>query len=142
MDRVTSEDRAASRAHTTVIVDGNNVIGTRPDGWWRDRAGAAGALLTRLQRLAALGEPSVEVVFDVAPAGVGEGLHERVRVHSPRRHGRDAADDRIVALLADRDAREVEVVTSDRALAARVRARGAAVTGARTFLERLDASGC
>jgi predicted RNA-binding protein with PIN domain len=127
----------------TVLVDGNNVIGTRPDGWWRDRAGAARSLLARLQCFARDdGAVSVEVVFDVVPPDLGAGVHEGVLVHAPARRGRDAADDRIVELLEQRDASAVEVITSDRNLAARAQAQGARVTGARTFLDRLDAHRC
>jgi predicted RNA-binding protein with PIN domain len=132
----------------TVLVDGNNVIGSRPDGWWRDRAGAARTLLTRLQRYAAAtGAAKVAVVFDALPRDMGEGCHDRVQVFGPTRHGRDAADDRIVDLVAQRDAArglgpEVEVITSDRVLAERARALGASVTGASAFLRRLEACGC
>ena len=128
-------------AAATVLVDGNNVIGARPDGWWRDRAGAAARLLGRLQCLAASGGSPIEVVFDVAPRGVDDGVHDGVRVHSATRRGRDAADDRIVELVADRTA-PVEVVTSDRGLTARVRATDVVVTGAGAFLARLEARGC
>jgi predicted RNA-binding protein with PIN domain len=128
-------------AAATVLVDGNNVIGARPDGWWRDRPGAAARLLARLQCLAASGGPVVEVVFDVAPRGVDDGVHEGVHVHSATRRGRDAADDRIVELVAARGT-AVEVVTSDRGLAARVRGADVVVTGAGTFLARLEEHGC
>lgn len=123
---------------TTLLVDGNNVIGSVADGWWRDRPGAVRRLVGRLQRLAATGA-TVEVVFDTKPSDLPEGEHDGVVVHYATRTGRDAADDRIVELVAERDASEIEVVTSDRALADAVRARGASVTGAGTFLTRLDA---
>jgi predicted RNA-binding protein with PIN domain len=128
----------------TVLVDGNNVIGSRADGWWRDRAGAARRLVTRLQAFAAVpGAPTVEVVFDVLPRDGREGDDAGVHVYGPARRGRDAADDRIVALVAGRDdADAIEVVTSDRALADRVRSLGASVSGARAFLARLEAAGC
>ena len=77
-----------SGAPVTVLVDGNNVIGTRPDGWWRDRAGAARSLLARLQCFARDdGAVSVEVVFDVVPPDLGAGVHEGVLVHTPARRG-------------------------------------------------------
>jgi hypothetical protein len=129
-------------AATTVLVDGNNVIGARPDGWWRDRPGAAARLLARLQCLSAAGGGAVvEVVFDVAPRDVGDGVHGGVRVYSATRRGRDAADDRIVELVEAR-LTPVEVVTSDRGLTARVRATDVTVTGAGAFLARLEAQGC
>jgi predicted RNA-binding protein with PIN domain len=123
---------------TTLLVDGNNVIGSVADGWWRDRPGAVHRLVARLQRLAATGA-AVEVVFDTKPPGLPEGEHDGVVVHYATRRGRDAADDRIVELVDERDAPGIEVVTSDRALADAVRARGASVTGAGSLLARLDA---
>ncbi|TDC70074.1 hypothetical protein E1193_30120, partial [Micromonospora sp. KC606] len=53
-----------------LIVDGANVVGSRPDGWWRDRAGAAARLRDALAPLAAQGlppelSPPVEVVLVV-----------------------------------------------------------------------------
>jgi len=124
-----------------LIVDGNNVIGSRPDGWWRDRAGAARRLITSLQQLAAAEGDRIAVVLDGRPLpDVPEGVHDGVLVAYAARAGRDAADDRIVAEVAhDRDAATLVVVTSDRGLAARVRELGAAVEGAATLLARLDA---
>jgi predicted RNA-binding protein with PIN domain len=123
---------------TTLLVDGNNVIGSVADGWWRDRPGAVRRLVARLQRLAATGA-DVEVVFDTRPSDLPEGEHDGVTVHYATRRGRNAADDRIVELVEARDASAIEVVTSDRALADAVRAHGATVTGAGSFLARLDA---
>jgi predicted RNA-binding protein with PIN domain len=124
-----------------VIVDGNNVIGARPDGWWRDRRGAAERLLARLVRYAAATGADVTLVLDgpddLAPAG-----RDGVQVVVARRRGRDAADDRIRELLADADLPAIEVVTSDRALAADAATAGASVVGAGAFLARLDDAGC
>jgi predicted RNA-binding protein with PIN domain len=122
---------------TRRVVDGMNVIGSRPDGWWRDRDGAALRLLGRLGRMAARGEP-VTLVLDGRPIpGLPEGEHEGVEVLYARRAGRDAGDDRIVELV--REAPDALcVVTSDRALRQRVQALGASVEGASTLLDRLD----
>jgi predicted RNA-binding protein with PIN domain len=127
-----------------LIVDGNNVMGAKPDGWWRDRGGAARRLLARVQCLAATTDASIELVFDVAISAVAEGEHDGVTVRYATRRGRDAADDRIRELLATRVPGGVsgEVVTSDRALAESAGEAGAAVTGAGSFLGRLDAAGC
>jgi predicted RNA-binding protein with PIN domain len=128
---------------TILVVDGNNVIGSVPDGWWRDRPGAVRRLVDRLIRYAATTDADLHAVFDVAQADLPEGEHDGVTIHYATRRGRDAADDRILELLdeglGDVD---VEVVTSDRALADGARARGARVVGAGTLLARLDDAGC
>ena len=124
---------------TRWLVDGTNVVGSRPDGWWRDRPGAFARLVARLQRLADGGD-EVTVVFDgAASRALREGDHGGVRVRWARRRGRNAADDRIVELVeVDADPSGLLVVTSDRALAERVVAAGASVGGAGSLLRRLD----
>jgi predicted RNA-binding protein with PIN domain len=122
------------------VVDGMNVIGSRPDGWWRDRDGAVRRLLGKLQALVRADGDDVTLVLDGRPLhDVAEGEHDGVHVLYAARRGRDAADDRIVTLLGTLDSpAEVHVVTSDRALAQRARDLGATVTGAGSLLERLD----
>lgn len=123
-----------------LVVDGMNVIGSRPDGWWRDRDGAVRRLLGKLQALARADGDDITLVLDGRPLpDVLEGDHDGVHVLYASRGGRDAADDRIVTLLTTMDApSEVQVVTSDRELAARARALGATVAGAGSLLQRLD----
>ena len=123
-----------------LIVDGNNVIGSRPDGWWSDRPGAARRLVAGLHRLTLRTGDRISVVFDGRPlADLIEGVHGGVLVAYATRAGRDAADDRIVTEVArDRDPASLVVVTSDRGLAERVRALGATVVGAGTLLAELD----
>lgn len=119
------------------MVDASNVIGARPDGWWRDRDGATRRLLARLGGLAARGE-RVTVVLDAGDPALAGRDGELEVVIAPRR-GRDAADDEIVRRLeADPEPSRWRVVTSDAALAGRVRALGAAVEGAGSFRARLD----
>jgi predicted RNA-binding protein with PIN domain len=120
-----------------VVVDGNNVMGSRPDGWWRDRAGAARRLVAQLGDWAARNERDVLVVFDGPPPA--ELLAPaRVKVRFARRSGPDAADDDIAAFVAADPAPErLRVVTSDAALARRVRAHGAEVAGPRGLLDQL-----
>jgi predicted RNA-binding protein with PIN domain len=122
----------APEARRRLIVDGNNVIGSRPDGWWKDREGASRRLVGDLQRRAATTPDRIAVVLDGRPLpGLPEGVHGGVLVAYARRAGRDAADDRIVEEVArDDDPASLVVVTSDRALAARVRELGARVEGA------------
>ena len=134
----------------TLVVDGNNVMGARADGWWRDRPAAARRLLARLQCYALRVDHPVVVVFDVPQADLPEGDHGGVAVRYARRPGRDAADDRIMEdLKSDRVTEgsaagrgRVELVTSDRELARRARAQGAVVSGAGAFLALLDRTGC
>jgi nicotinic acid mononucleotide adenylyltransferase/predicted RNA-binding protein with PIN domain len=115
-----------------VIVDGNNVIGSRPDGWWRDRPGAARRLIASLQARARTGGERIAVVLDGRPLpDHPEGVHDGVLVAYARRAGRDAADDRIVEeVTRDRDPSTLTVVTSDRGLRDRVRELGAHVESA------------
>jgi predicted RNA-binding protein with PIN domain len=119
------------------LVDGMNVIGSRPDGWWRDRDAAARRLLARLKRLAATGE-AITLVLDGAPLpDVPEGEHDGVEVLYALRPGANAADDRIVELARERP-EAMRIVTSDRALRQRVEALGCPVEGASALRERLD----
>jgi predicted RNA-binding protein with PIN domain len=118
------------------LVDGMNVIGSRPDGWWRDRAAAMRRLTAALDALAcATGEP-VTVVFDGRPRSLPAA---RVDVRFASRRGPNAADDDIATLVAaDSEPETLRVVTSDAALAARVSAGGARLVGASEFRRRLD----
>jgi hypothetical protein len=120
------------------LVDASNVIGSRPDGWWRDRAAAARRLVAEVRDWAPGGAGGpVIVVLDAGPDDLlGEaGGVEVVRAPQP---GRDAADDEIVRRLeALPDPATTTVATSDAALAARARALGAAVEGSRAFRRRL-----
>ena len=121
-----------------LVVDGNNVIGSRPDGWWRDRPGATRALVERLGAWVERAGDEVLVVFDgrrpdamPAPPGV------EVRFAGPG--GPNAADDVIAELVAaDAEPASLRVVTSDAELARRVGEHGAEVLGARGFRDRLD----
>ena len=124
-----------------VVVDGNNVIGTVPDGWWRDRRAAAGRLLARLQCLHARTGNELVLVLDIIDPELPEGEHSGVAVRYTTRRGPNAADDRIRELAAELGGSQLEVVTSDRALSADVRPQ-ARVVSAGTFLTRLDEAGC
>jgi uncharacterized protein YaiI (UPF0178 family) len=118
------------------LIDAMNVVGSRPTGWWRDRAGALRALHADVRRAATATGRRATLVIDGRPLpGLAPGERDGVRIeYAPG--GPDAADDRIVELVAAAsDPAALCVVTSDRALAARVRRHGARVQGARTWLE-------
>jgi predicted RNA-binding protein with PIN domain len=118
---------------TRWIVDGMNVIGSRPTGWWRDRPRGMRELVAELS---SLGEP-VTVVFDGRPFEIEDSGEVEVRFAS--RRGPNAADDDIAALVGEApDPGKLTVVTSDSDLAERVRERGAAVVGAGAFRARLE----
>lgn len=117
-----------------------NVIGSRPDGWWRDRDGAVRKLVGRLQRLAATNGGPITLVADGRPLpDMPEGVHGAVTVLYAW-PGRNAADDRIIELLEQcDDPTRYVCATSDRGLVARVRELRAEVRGARSLIEELDA---
>ena len=121
---------------TRWLVDASNVIGSKPDGWWRDREGAAARLIDALREFAGP-DDDVVVVLDFGPAPWA-GRDGSVEVAIVPRRGRNAADDEIARRLeADDDPASVRVVTSDAELAARARASGASVVGAGEFRRRL-----
>jgi predicted RNA-binding protein with PIN domain len=120
------------------LIDGMNVIGSRPDGWWRDRHAAMVRLVAQLDRWAQDNDERVAVVFERPPSPLIPSTTIEVAA-APRPH-RDSADDEIVRRVsADPTPGEIRVVTSDQGLAARVRAAGATVEPARAFRRRLDA---
>ena len=122
------------------LVDGMNVIGTRPDGWWKDRDAAMLRLVDLLERWVAGGGDHVTVVFERPPRPPIRSTVVEVR-HAPRPKA-NAADDEIIRLLGDEpDPATVRVVTSDHFLADRAWALGATVEGAQSFRARLEEAG-
>jgi hypothetical protein len=117
---------------TLLVVDAANVVGSVPDGWWRDRHAAAERLRDALVRQADEGVPGypgpLEIVLVVEGAARAVPAVPGVRTVAAPGSG----DDRIVELVAEegRD-RPCLVVTADRGLRERVRALGAEVTGPR-----------
>ena len=110
----------------TVVVDVANVMGSRPDGWWKDRAGAATRLLTLLPDLVGrdvAGSDGVQVVIEQLVAVV-EGAAKAVEapegvvvVRAPK-----GGDDSIVSAAEERDVagEHIIVVSADRGLRARL----------------------
>jgi predicted RNA-binding protein with PIN domain len=115
------------------LIDGMNVIGSRPDGWWEDRPGAMRRLVTDLERFAAAHR--VTVVLDSRPFDLDT---DRVEVvFAPG--GPDAADDEIVRRVrSGPDPTALVVVTSDKRLVEAVEAEGAAVVSSGTFRQMVD----
>jgi hypothetical protein len=120
-----------------LVVDGANLVGSVPDGWWRDRRGAAVRLRDRLVALAGPGLPDcpgpLEIVLVVEGAARGVDSVPGVRVEEAPGSG----DDRIVQLAAEAPDRPRLVVTADRELRRRVAELGAQVTGPRAVRDRL-----
>lgn len=112
-----------------LLVDGTNVVGSVPDGWWRDRPGAAARLVAALQQLPEETGPVVVVLEGQARTGVPQTEDGDVRVvHAP-----GEGDD----TLADLCAPGVVLVTADRQLRERARARGADVQGPGWLLDQI-----
>ena len=143
-----AKENGIGQPPATIVVDVANVMGSRPDGWWRDRGGAAARLHAQIAALAASGHPILPDETDppgfvlvlegaaraaaarigAAPVGdapVGDrGPRARVRVVQADGSG----DDAIVALARELPGRRF-VVTADRELRRRSVAAGAAVLG-------------
>jgi predicted RNA-binding protein with PIN domain len=114
------------------LIDGMNVIGTRPDSWWKDRHAAMVRLVYLLENWAASSGEEVTVVFEQPPSPPIVSTVIEV-AHAPRPR-RDSADDEIVRRLrADAQPGAVRVVTSDAWLSNRVHAVGATVQPAAPF---------
>ncbi len=114
-----------------------NVIGSRPDGWWRDRGRAMTTLVERLEQWAAAEGADVTVVFERPPSPPIESSVIIV-AHAPAAAA-NSADDEIVRLLQeDSDPAQVRVATSDRALSERIQAVGAHVYPAERLRNLID----
>lgn len=151
-------------APPVVVVDAANVMGSRPDGWWRDRAGAARRLCDQLAALAQDGVaeladlggstaglaalersfPRFVVVLEGAAIGAVDGVSwPAIQVVRAKGHGDDEIVRQAVSARTggqagqDATGRPVLVVTADRELRARCVAAGAHVTGPRWLLDQL-----
>ncbi len=119
-----------------LVVDAANVVGSRPTGWWRDRAGAARQLVDSVRaatEASRLARPVVVVLEGAARGGAEEGEVAGVTVvHAP------GVGDETIAAIAGAADEPVTVVAADRALGERCRALGAGVVGPSWLLERLS----
>jgi 8-oxo-dGTP diphosphatase len=139
----------------TIIVDAANVMGSRPDGWWRDRAGAAERLVGQIAGLAVHGVtslpegvegaelerwyPTFVVVLEGAANAAGGAAAEAAAAELPAVRivrARGSGDDEIARQAADVPGSRL-VVTADRQLRARCESAGASVTGPRWLLDLL-----
>ena len=123
-----------------LIVDGMNVLGSRPDGWWRDRPAAMERLTRRLRAYAEREDRAVAVVFDGRE-------HERVSAAAGpvtvgfAPGGPNAADREIVRMIrADEQPERIVAASSDRRLRNSVKAAGARGIGAGEVLRMLERS--
>lgn len=114
-----------------------NVIGVRPDGWWKDRRRAMLRLVDQLERWASTENRHVTVVFEQPSSPPIQS--SVVAIETAPRPAANSADDEIVRLVrADGRPDEINVVTSDVALADRVRDAGASVYPATRFRNLID----
>jgi predicted RNA-binding protein with PIN domain len=104
-----------------LIIDGANVVGSRPDGWWRDRAGAARRLQEALVVAVLPYDEVVLVLEGIARQGSGD----------------DAIVEAVMAQVDVSDGRDVTVVTADRMLRRRVEAAGARSVSPSWLLDQL-----
>jgi len=119
-----------------LVVDGANVVGSRPDGWWRDRAGEAARLHGRLAIADTSYHEIVLVLEGQAKAGVPSGRDGHLRtVHAPR--DGDASIIKVAGSSVEKE-HDVVVITADRALAQRVESLGARTMSPSWLLVLLD----
>ncbi len=119
-----------------LLVDAANVIGSRPDGWWRDRPGSARRFVERVRAAVAGGRlvaPVTVVLEGAAREGVAEGTVGGVSVV----HAGGSGDERLVEVTVG-EAGPVTLVSADRDLRRRCGAEGADVVGPGWLLERLE----
>jgi hypothetical protein len=102
-----------------LVVDAANVVGSRPDGWWRDRAGAAARLAAEIVdalETGTLDADQVHLVLEGAAKAADVRPHSRLEVVRATADG----DSAIVDLVAGLPGPAVTVVTADRGLRARL----------------------
>lgn len=120
-----------------LLVDAANVVGSRPTGWWRDRAAAAATFVETLRAAAGSGRitpPVVVVLEGEARQGSHVGVAGGVTVLHADRNG----DDMLIEVVAEATGQSVTLVTADRELRHRAEALGADVVGPTWLLERLE----
>ncbi len=137
-----SPNPTASNSRPLLVVDAANVIGSRPDGWWKDRAGAARRLLTNLAtyQQGPGADTDIAVILEGAARPAADAItpdHPLQVVLAPH-----SGDDTIVDVVAEattqNPTREITVITADRGLRARVEPLGAQTTGPSTLYTLIE----
>lgn len=138
-------------APLTLVVDAANVVGSRPDGWWRDRTGAADRLASACARLARAGLAGDDLPgsLDLPPLtrrwprvvlvveGAARDLDPPPVRHLVVRRAARSGDDAVVDEVA-RSTGPVLAVTADRGLRRRVASAGGVEVGPRWLTDQLD----
>ena len=127
---------ANDQTGAVLLIDAANVVGSRPTGWWRDRAGAARAFVEQVTGAVGSGRlpvPVVVVLEGKARGGVQAGVADEVTVL----HAAGSGDDMLID-VASGACDLVTLVTADRELRQRAVALGAKVVGPGWLLERLE----
>jgi predicted RNA-binding protein with PIN domain len=120
------------------IIDAMNVIGSRPDGWWKNRRAAMAQLVEQLERWSSAQGQAVTVVFE-RPTSLRSSA---IEIAYASRAAPNSADDEILRhVCADGDPTQITVVTSDATLGNRVRQLGASVYPAGQYRELIDDAG-
>jgi hypothetical protein len=130
--------RRNDQTGAVLLIDAANVVGSRPTGWWRDRAGAARSFVDQVSRAAEAGRlpsPVVVVLEGKARDGVKAGATGGVTVV----HAAGSGDDKVIEVTSDASGAsdQVTLVTADRGLRQRAEALGANVVGPSWLLELL-----
>lgn len=119
------------------MIDAANVVGVRPDGWWRDRAGAAKRLHEALMTADLPHDEVVLVLEGAAKGGHRAGTDGHVRTIHARGSGDDAIVQAVAALTSEDPAPIVTAVTADRLLRRRIETAGGRVMSPTWLLDQL-----
>jgi hypothetical protein len=129
--------RRSDQTGPMLLVDAANVVGSRPTGWWRDRAGAARTFVEQVRAAVAAGgiaQPVTVVLEGKAREGVPVGRADGVSVV----HAAGSGDDTLVDIAGRSSAGVITLVTADRELRRRAEAVGADVVGPKWLFALLD----
>jgi hypothetical protein len=135
--RVRRPGDAIDQTASVLLIDAANVVGSRPTGWWRDRAGAARTFVGQVREAVTserIAQPVIVVLEGNAREGAEPGLAHGVTVQ----HAVASGDDMLVDIAGRASGQEVTLVTADRELRRRAQALGADVVGPHWLFEHLE----